>query len=196
MRPSHPAIWPAAFVAILLASGAFAQQTEERRPSRSAWKLSATVARVESIDHVTREVTLRGPSGELVTIEADDRIQRLDEIAAGDFVLAEFWTYIEAEFRDPTPEEKNIPLVILAEGEKAIADAPPGASFVAVARAVVTIEIINRPDMLVTVKGPGGNYVAVPVEDSELIKELRIGEVLVLTYAEALAISLEKVSVE
>ncbi len=196
MRPSHLAIRPAVFVAIILASGAFAQQTEERRPPRSAWTLSALVARVESIDYATREVTLRGQFGELVSIEADDSIQRLDEIAAGDFVVAEYWTYIKAEFRDPTPEEKDNPLVILAAGEKAIAEAPPGASIGAIARAVVTIEIINRPDMLVTVKGPGGNYVAVSVEDSELIKELRIGELLVLTYAEALAISLEKASVE
>jgi hypothetical protein len=34
------------------------------------------------------------------------------------------------------------------------------------------------------------------MEDEELMKELRIGEVLILTYAEAVAVALEKVEIE
>ena len=56
-----------------------------------------------------------------------------------------------------------------------------------------TIEIINREDKLVTIKGPRGKYVTLPAKDPALLEELKIGEVLVMTYAEALALSLEKV---
>ena len=57
----------------------------------------------------------------------------------------------------------------------------------------VTVEIINRPDMLVTIKGPAGNYVTITMQDHQLIEQLNVGEVGILTYAEALALSLEKV---
>jgi len=169
-----------------------AQENTERRPARDAWNLVAAEATIEAVNQETRDVTLRGPDGELMTIKAGDNVKRLKDIEVGDRVHAEFWTYIKAEFRDPTPEEKNTPVVLLAASEKVLEGAPPAANYGAIAKAVVTIEIINRPDMLVTVKGPGGNFVAVPVEDAELLKELHIGEVVVLTYAEAVALSLEK----
>jgi hypothetical protein len=63
-----------------------------------------------------------------------------------------------------------------------------------VVKAVVTIEALNRPLMIATVKGPRGNYLAIPMEDEVLITELNIGQVLILTYAEAVAVSLTKVS--
>ena len=60
-------------------------------------------------------------------------------------------------------------------------------------KAVVTIEALNRPFMVATVSGPNGNFVSIPMEDEKLMTELHIGEVLILTYAEAVAIALEKV---
>lgn len=178
------------------AVGAVAQEGGERRPARDRWTLIAAQATVEAVNQETREVTLRGPAGELMTVTAGDKVKRLNEVEVGDLVQAEFWTYIKAEFRDPTPEEAETPLVALAEGDRIIEGAPPAAEYTAVMKAVVTIEIISRPDMLVTVQGPGGDYVAVPVEDPELIKELQIGEVVVLTYAESVALSLEKAGSE
>ena len=65
----------------------------------------------------------------------------------------------------------------------------------AVVKAVVTIEALNRPFMVATVMGPQGNYVAIPMEDEQLITELNIGQVVILTYAEAMAVALEKVEV-
>jgi hypothetical protein len=44
-------------------------------------------ARVEAIDPATRTVTLRGPDGGTRTIKVDDRVQRLDEVKAGDEVV-------------------------------------------------------------------------------------------------------------
>ena len=46
--------------------------------------------------------------------------------------------------------------------------------------------------MEVTVSGPQGNYVTFPIVDPDLIRQLHVGEVSVVTYAEALALLLEK----
>ena len=63
----------------------------------------------------------------------------------------------------------------------------------AIVKAVVSIEVLNRPNMTATVRGPRGNYVTIQMKDEALIKELKIGEVFILIYAEAVAVSLEKI---
>jgi hypothetical protein len=177
-------------VVSVIASG---QQSKQRRPAREKWDRISMQARVVAIDSQAREVTLRGPEGELVTVQAGEGIERFNEISVGDAVHAAFWIYMKAEFRDPTDEERDEPLVIVAEAGKFARDMPPGAVAGALMQAIVTIEIINRPDMLVTVKGPRGRYVSIPVADPGLITQLRVGEVTVITYAEVLALALEKV---
>ncbi len=178
---------------IATSTALFAEKSSERRPPREKWELISIDATIEAIDHESREVTLRGPMGNLMTVEADDRVERLNEFKVGDIIHAEYWTFLKAEFRNPTPAEKDEPFAILVEGGKAPEGWDPSVEIGAVVQAVVTIEIIDRPDMLVTVKGPGGNYVSIPVEDATLLEKLKIGEVVILTYAEALALSLEKV---
>jgi len=175
-------------------SNAFGQQDTERRAPRERWNHVKTQAQVKGADLEEREVTLMSSTGGLVTVGVDESVSRLDEVEVGDMITAEFWTYIKAEFRDPTPAEIETPLIVLAEAGKAPEGIPPGAAVGAVVKGVVTIEIINRPAMEVTVRGPRGKYVAIEVSDPELIQELNVGEVVILTYGEAMALSLEKVS--
>lgn len=172
---------------------AFGEEAKARRPARDKWDHVSIEARVDGIDRQNRELILRGQAGELMTLKAGEDVKRFDEIELGDLVHAEFWAYIKAEFRDPTPEELKEPLVILTEAERAGLEMPPTAIVSGIVKAVVTIEIINRPDMMVTVKGPGGNYVSIPASDPDLLTQLRIGEVAIVTYAESVAIFLEKV---
>jgi len=172
----------------------FGQESSERRPPREKMNLQIVQATIVSLDLTTRLATLRGSAGNLITVEVDEAIERLDEMEVGDIVTVEYMTYMMAEFRRPTIEELKEPLVILAEGEKAPKDMAPEGIVGALVKAVVTIEIINRPDMLVTVKGPLGNYTTIPSEDPSLIEQLNVGEVVILTYVEAIAMSLEKVT--
>jgi hypothetical protein len=48
--------------------------------------------------------------------------------------------------------------------------------------------------MLATVRGPRGNYLTIKMEDKALIEQLNIGQVVILTYAEAVVVSLEKLN--
>lgn len=178
----------------LMSISTYGQETEEKRPSREKWSLAATQGRVTELNKETREITLMDVDGGLVTLTASDEVKRFDEISVGDIINFEYWTFMKAEFRDPTAEEIEAPLVVLEEAGKAPEGVAPGAIVGAVVRAIVTIEVLNRPNMLATVRGPQGNYLTIPMEDAKLMEELRIGEVVIMTYAEALAISLEKVS--
>ena len=46
--------------------------------------------------------------------------------------------------------------------------------------------------MLATVEGPNGNYLTIPMQDAAFLEQLHIGQVVILTYAEAVAVSLTK----
>ena len=86
--------------------------------------------------------------------------------------------------------------MLLAQGGKAPEGMDPAAVVGAVVKALVTVEILNRPNMFATVKGPRGNYLTIEMEDEALIQKLHIGQLVILTYAEAMAISLRKVDSE
>lgn len=171
----------------------YGQDKEQTRPDREAWDQVSMQGTVTAIDSVSREITLMGTDGGLVTLTAGEEVERFNEIAINDVIEFEYYTYLKAEFRAPTEEEVAEPLQMMAEAGKAPEGMDPGAVVGAVVKAVVTIEALNRPSMVATVKGPGGNFVSIPMQDEQLITELRIGQVLILTYAEAMAISLNKV---
>ncbi len=173
-----------------------AQESQDKRPPREKWSLVTMEGTVTNIVKETREVTLMGSKGNLVTITADAAVERFDEIAVDDVISFEYWTYMKAEFRKPTAEELAEPIVVIVEGGKAPEGIDPAAVVGAVVKAVVTIEVLNRPFMLVTIKGPRGNYMTIQMEDKELIQQLHIGEVLIFTYAEAVAVSLKKVNAD
>lgn len=181
------------FMITLMTVNVYAQENQDRRDSREKWDQITMQGTVTEIVVDTRELTLMGTNGGLITITASEAVERFDEIAVNDVMKFEYYTYMKAEFRDPTSEETAEPLVVMAEGGKAPEGMDPAAVVGAIVKAVVSIEVLNRPNMTATVRGPKGNYVTIQMEDEALIKELKIGEVLILTYAEAIAVSLEKV---
>lgn len=161
-------------------------------PSRSKEKLVSIVAKVEAINQTTREMTVKGPQGNTVTFTVDKRVTRLNEIAVGDDVVADYYVSVAAELRPPTAAEKAAPVVVLTETAKAPAGTAPAAGALRVMRAVVTVEGLDRPTKSLTIAGPNGNMATVQVDDVAALSKLRLGDTLIVTYTEALAISIEK----
>jgi len=160
-------------------------------PTREDAVLVSITATIEAIDYEKREATLKGPLGNSVTFTVDDRVERLNEFKAGDAVVADYYVSMAFELREPTAEEKAEPLVITEGAGKAPAGTTPAAGGLSQIKAVCTIEGLDRPTETVTLKGPLGRYATVRVADPANLPHLRIGETVVVTYTEALAISLE-----
>ncbi len=173
--------------ALVLTINLFAQEDREKFYSE---ELQGTIT---ALDTESREVTVIGQEGNIVTLIAGDEVERFNELEIGDLIKLEYWIYMMAEFRNPTKEELAEPLVIIAEAGKVDLDLPPGAAIGALVKAVVTVEVINRPFMDVVVQGPQGNFMTIPVEDPSLIEMLNVGKVVILTYAEAMALYIEKI---
>ena len=187
-------------VAVRLVSGCAEKKTGVERSPGGA-EASSTIERhelivltatVEAIDLEKRELSLRDEMGHILAFRVDERVKRLDEIEVGDEIRTHFYVSLAAEIREPTAEEKDSPLLIVAGAGKASSDAPPAAAGGRVIRAVVTVEGLDCPARLLTVKGPLGNYLTIRVKDTAKLKKLSLGDTIVVTYTEALAISVEK----
>lgn len=185
---------PASVGAAVLAASAIAsvsaQTPTPMRVSDSA--MVSVSATVQAIDVAKREVTLKGSLGNVITFTVDKRVTRLDEVKVGDKVVADYYVSFAAELRAPTAEEKANPKVTEQGTAKAPAGTEPAAGYLRVSRAVVTVEGLDRPTKSLTVKGPAGNFVTVEVNDVAKLSQLRLGDTIVVTYTEALAIALEK----
>ena len=155
--------------------------------------ISAT-ATVQDLDLEKRELTLKGPLGEVATVTVDKAVKRLDEIKVGDEVTAKYYISIAAELREPTAAEKENPLVVTEGMAKAPKGTSPAAGGLRVIRVVATVEGLERPTRRVTLKGPRGNYLSVRARDPKRLEKLHLGDTIVVTFTEALAVSVEKAS--
>ena len=176
-----------------------AQDAKPAKPSSPTLGEAVLVdvtATVQAIKPETRELTLKGPEGNVVTITADPRVKRFDEIKVGDKITATYYASLEAELREPTEEEKATPFSILEDKVRTPAGTTPAGGGLRVVKAVVTIEGLDRTTRSVTFKGPRGNTTSVKVKDPTALERANIGDTVVITYSEALAVELRKADSE
>ena len=179
----------------ILALNAPAQETKPSAPaplSAERTILLTVTAKVEAIDPAKREVTLKGPLGNVVTFVVDERVKRLNEVKVGDEVTADYYVSLAGELRAPTEDEKKTPLTVLAGGARAPKGATPAGGVLRAFKVVATVVGLDLPTQSVTLQGPLGNTGTIRAENVENLKQLRLGDTIVVTYTEALAISLQK----
>lgn len=178
-------------VTAVIAAVAIAEQV----PTKKETVYSTVTATVEDIDQATREVTLKTSLGNTVTFTAGPKIKRLNEVKVGDTVTATYYMSFAAELREPTAEEKKKPLTILTTTARAKDGDPTGGTSQQI-KAVTIIEGIDRSTSTITVKGPRGRYVTARVEQPSVLEKMKLGDTIVITYTEAIGLSLEKTSVK
>ncbi|MBW1742777.1 MAG: hypothetical protein JRJ47_05020 [Deltaproteobacteria bacterium] len=183
----------AVLLTLTLAVPVFAQASSCDKPAaKEKWIRVNIDATVENINAEKREITLKGPEGNMVTVTASEAVKRFDEIKVGDTIQAEYLTFLRAEFREPTAEEKANPLVVVADAGRAPKEMDPAGAVGAVVKAVVTVVSIDTEGKRVAIQGPRGNFMILPVEDEAVLNNLKVGEIVIMTYAEAVALLLKK----
>ena len=151
-------------------------------------------AKVTAINYATREVTLQDSWGHTETIIAGPHVQRLNEVQVGDNVAADYVVSLVAELRPPTSEESANPITTVEVSGRSPKGSDPAAGAARGVRIVTTVQAVDLGNMLVTLKGPMGDTVNVRARKLENIKKLHVGDTLVITYVDAMAISLVKAS--
>tara|TARA_Y100000385_G_scaffold76696_1_gene77670 strand:- start:191 stop:814 length:624 start_codon:yes stop_codon:yes gene_type:complete len=157
----------------------------------------AIVAEVEgeviAVDLETREVVVRGPAGNFLTLTAREDGVDLANIAVGDTIVADYVASIEAEVRTPTEEETANPWVVMGEMANTTDDAEMTAAGAArLVRAVCTIEAMDRNGNVV-IKDARGRMHTVGGVELEKLDNVRLGDTVVVVFTEALVLSLKEV---
>jgi hypothetical protein len=182
----------AAVVLLLsLATGAFAQATQGAAPPKVVKEMEAVMtATVVAIDLQTRIVSLKGEDGEVRDIKVGEEAVNLPQVKVGDLVTVKFYESIAVEVIKPG--------TVMGAGEKtAVVRAKPGempAGMVARQVSVTAIiTAIDKQKSTMTLKGPEGKLAVVKVQDPANLEKVKVGDELMITYTEALAISVEHV---
>ena len=144
---------------------------------------------VEAINHETRVVTLRGPQGNAVTFTASEEARNLGQVGVGDIVNAEVVQNMQIDVLANDSMEPGAGEIV-ALGRTAEGDMPGG---VAIDTQIVTatVEEINIEANTFKLKGPDGSVNEFVARDPENLKKASVGDLVVIAYTEAMAISVE-----
>ena len=157
------------------------------RPSFSASQSITISAVVEAIDHETRVVTVRKPDGDAVTFTASDEARNLDQVEVGDVLIAEYIESVSIEVMANDGMEADAAEVsAMARTKKG---EMPGIAAMDAMVVTATVEEINLEMNTFKLKGPDGTVNEYVARNPENLKRAVVGDLVVITVTEALAIT-------
>jgi len=148
-------------------------------------KLTATIT---AIDKATRDVTLKGPQGNEVTVTAGPEVKKFDSLKVGDQVDVQYVEALTLELK------KGGGMVVARTEQKGAVGAKPGeAPGGAVGRQVTIVADVVAVDaakQVITLKGPQ-RTVDLKVPDPEQFKRIAKGDQVEATFTQAFALAVE-----
>jgi hypothetical protein len=163
-------------------------EAKQEKPSGMKERVVEVTATVEAIDLNKRIVTLKGPKGNVFDLKVGERAKNLPQVKVGDQVKVKYYESLAFEVKKPGAAggaEATGALATAKPGEK------PGGMAAEQVTVTATVEAIDAKKQRVTLKGPEGKILDVKVKDPKNLKNVKKGDQVVLTYTEALAVSVE-----
>ena len=144
---------------------------------------------ISAIDKEKSTITLKGQKGRTITLDVHDP-SKLETLKVGDPVVG---TYIEAIAIEVKKAGSGVPGAAVEERR---AGSKPGENPAGVMARQVTVTAtvtgVNKQAPSVTIKGPSGKVETVKVQDAKNIANVKAGDLVEITYVQALAVALDK----
>jgi hypothetical protein len=183
------------FAALGLGACAGAQTGDQAavgdKPSIMESNTTTLTAMVEAVDVENRMVTLKGPEGKSVTLNVGEEVKNLAQVEVGDQVKVEYFEAIAVQVLSADSVAPG------ASAGQVAATAEPGrkpaGAVLNEVTVTTTIEAIDKAAQTVTLKGPEGNLQTVRVRNPNNLEKVEIGDQVIITYTESLAVAVEKV---
>jgi len=148
-------------------------------------KFTATIT---AIDAATRDITLKGPKGNELTVTAGPEIKNFANMKVGDQVNVDYLESLTLELK------KGGGLIVQRTAKDGMAGAVPGAKPAGAAGRQVTIVAdvvdVNAANQTVTLKGPK-RTVDLRIPDAAQFKQIAKGDQVEATYTQAVAVVVE-----
>ena len=171
-----------------------AQATEVKSTGVQGQAMATTTdtysATVKAVDVPHRIVTLQGQDGKVDTVKVDPAVERLPEIVPGDVVQVRVSEGLLLEYQ-AAGTEAVAPQGVVAGGT-AGSEAPPGAAVVGALQGTVTVIDIDERHRIVTFQDANGNPYKVKAGPKIQLEKLKVGDRLLATYAQSVAINIQK----
>jgi hypothetical protein len=164
------------------------------KPSISTTQTVQVTTVVDAIDREARTITLKGPEGNTRTIQMMEDSNNIDKIVVGDTVNVEYVQHMSIEVMANDGMEPGTGTMAAvarnAEGET------PAGMVMETTVTTATVEDINIEANTFKLKWPGGDIKEYEAQNPENLKKSEVGDLVVVTYTEAIALSLNEVSAE
>jgi hypothetical protein len=159
-------------------------------PGKAAVVAAAELsAQVVSIDKKTRTLSLKGPKGNVMDAAVSNEVKNFGKIKVGDLVVVRYMQSLALELQ---PVKTGASGISVTEGAgKAEPGKRPAVGAVREIQAIAKVTAIDENAKTISLTGPRGNTVTLDVQNPEHFKVVKMGDEVLVTYTEAVAISVE-----
>ena len=184
-------------VTLAFTAGTISCAVQETKPAQTEAELieiEAELIEIEAtvteLNKTNRSVTLMGPKGNSITLNAGDEVRNFDQLEVGDKVDAEYFQSVAifvAKADGASPQMNSQVGVELAPlGGK------PGITEVAAIEAQASIVAIDRENRMVTLKGPEGNTETHKVLDESIdLSQVDVGDQVVVQATQSIVVTVK-----
>jgi hypothetical protein len=173
----------------LAADQAPAKKEPAKKPSIKKEQTISETATVEAVDLTTRVLTLKGSKGNVFDLKAGEEVRNLPQVKVGDQVKVKFYQSLAIDVmaagKAPGGVQEAVVMDRAKQGDK------PGGVIGSSVTVTATVEAIDKKKQTVTLKGPEGKTKVVKVQNPNNLKNVKVGDEVVITLTEAVAISVE-----
>jgi len=166
--------------------GAVVTSVPGKASATAAAELSAQVVAIEK---KTRTISLKGPKGKVVDIVAGDDVKNFDQIKVGDFLMVRYVQSLALELQKAKSGMSGISATdTVVKAEPGQRPAVAGGREVS---AIAKVTAIDQKAKTMSLTGPRGNVVTLDVQNPDQFKVVKMGDEVLVTYTEAVAVSIE-----
>jgi ribosomal 50S subunit-recycling heat shock protein len=143
-------------------------------------------ARIEGVDQANRMVTVKGPMGRVVSFKVDERVKNLAQVKVGDELTLRYIEAVSVALEKSTAGRSET--VTTVAPVTAPAGAKPAMATAQQTVIVASVEQVDAARSVVLLQGPNGGYAEVKVKDPAVMKDVKVGDKVKVTYTEAVVV--------
>ncbi len=171
------------FLAVASLPALAADKPPEPKKVTNVESITATIT---AIDAANRLVSLKGPKGNVVTVEVPEAMKRFSELKVGDEVTVKYTESLVARIAKPGEVASTSASATRGQGAK------PGAVAKGEVTVVVTLLNVDPAVPSVTFKTPDGDVRTIHVKDKKNMEGFKAGDQVAVTYTESLAVDVSE----
>lgn len=161
--------------------------TTEEKPQFTASSTVTAQVHVLAVDKTSRLVRVKRAAGDTVNVQVGPEVKNFDQLAAGDVINVTYTEQlaIRVEPAGELSSSSTSDMTTAAAGEK------PGGTYTEMAETRATITAIDKAKGTATLTDQDGATFEVTPQVPENLEKVKIGDVVVFTISQEVAVSVE-----